>query len=151
MTDTVKPEVRSRMMAAIKGRDTGPELSIRKGLHSLGFRYSLHSRNLPGKPDIVFRKYRAVVWVHGCFWHGHDCGEAREPASNMHYWSPKIQRTRDRDAAARKAVEAMGWRCLTIWECSIRGKGAIGTETVIERAARWFLSGDPSAEIHKNY
>lgn len=148
--DTVSPETRSRMMAAIKAKDTKPELAIRRGLHAIGFRYSLHTSRFPGRPDIVLTKHRAVIWINGCYWHGHSCGAGRLPNSNESYWHPKIERTRARDVRNAAAVEAAGWRSLTIWECALRRRGAIGLDAVIERAAEWILSGAGSAEIAGN-
>jgi len=146
MADTVSPEVRSRMMAAVRGKDTGPEIAVRQRLHAMGFRYSLHAKRLPGKPDLVLPRYRAVIFVEGCFWHGHaGCSLARIPATRTEYWSEKIGRNRERDVRTRKALDALGWRHLTIWECGLRGKGA--TEAAAAEAADWLRSGSPSAEI----
>jgi DNA mismatch endonuclease (patch repair protein) len=151
MADTVTPEVRSRMMAAIRGKNTKPELAVRKGLHALGFRYVLHSSSFPGRPDMVLPKYRAVIWVHGCYWHGHGCGAAKLPSSNRSYWHPKIERTQARDRRNAEAVEAAGWRSLTVWECALRGKDAPGIERVLQRAAAWLLSGEPSDFIERGF
>jgi DNA mismatch endonuclease (patch repair protein) len=147
MADTVTPEVRSRMMSAIRGHNTKPELAVRKGLHALGFRYSLHSNRFPGRPDIVLPKYSAVIWIHGCYWHGHDCGAAKLPASNESYWHPKIARTRARDEKNSAAVAAAGWRYLVIWECCLRGKAAPGIERVLTLAADWLRNGKDSMEF----
>lgn len=137
-------------MAAIRGKDTKPEMAIRRGLHALGFRYSLHSRRFPGRPDMVLPKHRAVIWINGCYWHGHGCGAAKLPQSNESYWHPKIERTRARDIRNAEAVEAAGWRHLTIWECALRGKEIVGIEAVVERTARWILSGTASAVISRD-
>ncbi|WP_352676773.1 very short patch repair endonuclease [Mesorhizobium australicum] len=150
MTDTVAPEVRSRMMAAIRGKDTKPELAVRHGLHSLGFRYSLHTNRFPGRPDMVLPKYRAVIWTHGCYWHGHDCGAAKLPSSNETYWHPKIKRTRARDIRNAEAVAAAGWRSLTVWECCLRGRNAPGIARVLDAAAEWLRNGKESREFHVN-
>jgi DNA mismatch endonuclease (patch repair protein) len=147
MADTVTKEVRSRMMAAIRAKDTKPEMAIRRGLHAIGFRYGLHSSRFPGKPDMVLPKHRAVVFIHGCYWHGHGCGEIKPAASNESYWSPKIAKNRERDARNLAAVEAAGWRHLTIWECSFRRKGSKALETTVRKAAEWIRNGRPSAEI----
>jgi DNA mismatch endonuclease (patch repair protein) len=147
MADRITSEVRSRNMAAIKGKDTKPELTVRHALHARGFRFRLHRRDLPGNPDMVFAKHKAVIWVNGCFWHGHDCGAARVPLSRIEYWGPKIERTKARDAAAVEAIDAMGWRSLTIWECALRGKGAMGLESVVEMASRWLAEGRKTSEI----
>ena len=105
-------------MRAIRSKDTKPERAVRRILHMMGYRFRLHAKDLRGKPDVVFRKRRAVIFVHGCYWHGHDCRIAgKPPQSNTGYWGPKIQRTRKRDEATRTALEADGWRVLVIREC----------------------------------
>lgn len=145
MADTVTPEVRSRIMAAVRSKDTKPEMAIRRGLHALGYRYVLHSRGLPGRPDLAFPRFRAVIFIEGCFWHGHEgCRLFRLPSSRAGYWREKIARNVERDRATRVALDALGWRHLTVWECAIRGKGA---GTAVARAAEWLASGEGSAEI----
>ena len=118
---------RSRNMAAIRGKDTRPELAVRRFLHGKGLRYRLHAASLPGKPDLVFRSRRTVVFVHGCFWHGcpHCRSGRREVKSNADYWGPKLARNKARDIAARSALEAAGWLVLTIWECQSRDAFAL--------------------------
>ena len=124
MTET--PDVRRRTMQAVKSVDTGPELALRRLLHAQGYRYRLHRKELPGKPDIAFLGRRKVIFVHGCFWHGHDCARgSRKPKSNMDYWGPKIARNRDRDVRARADLEAAGWGVLVVWECETRDPGAL--------------------------
>lgn len=147
MVDTVTKEVRSRMMSAIRAKDTGPELAIRRALHGMGFRYSLHSGQFPGKPDMVFRKHRAAIFIHGCYWHGHDCGEVKPAATNQAYWSPKIEKNRERDARNLAAVEVAGWRHLVIWECSFRRKGTAALEDTARQAAEWLRAGTENREI----
>jgi len=107
-------------MRAVKGRHTGPELTVRRALHRLGYRFRLHRRDLPGTPDIVLPAHAAAIFVHGCFWHGHRCRKGRLPTSNVAFWSAKIARNRARDAAARAALRRQGWHCLTIWQCHTR-------------------------------
>jgi DNA mismatch endonuclease, patch repair protein len=120
------PENRSRIMRAVKGRDTSLELSIRRLLHSLGYRYRLHRKDLPGKPDLVFASRRKVLFIHGCFWHGHGCKRgARVPKTNIEYWQRKITRTRVRDAENEDALKALGWRVLVIWECQTKDVSAL--------------------------
>lgn len=115
------PEERSRNMAAIKGSDTKPELLVRRYLHAHGFRYGLHNRKLPGSPDIVLRKYKTVIFINGCFWHGHEnCKYYRLPKSNIDFWQNKITRNRKRDAETAAALVAKGWRVITIWECKLK-------------------------------
>jgi len=106
------------MMAAVRGKDTGPERAVRAALFSAGYRYRLHRRNLPGSPDIVLPRHRTVVFVHGCFWHGHDCARGRRPASNVAFWNAKLDRNLARDRANRAALEGAGWTVAIIWECS---------------------------------
>jgi DNA mismatch endonuclease, patch repair protein len=115
------PEQRSRTMRAVKGRDTQPERTVRKLLYSMGFRYRLNRADLPGKPDIVLPKHRKVIFVHGCFWHGHQCRRGnRMPKNNREYWSKKIGRNRERDQAAQTALIEQGWQVAVLWECEIR-------------------------------
>jgi DNA mismatch endonuclease (patch repair protein) len=146
MADIVSTEQRSRIMSRIRGKNTKPELLIRKGIHRLGFRYRLHRNDLPGKPDLVFPKYRAVVLIHGCFWHGHDCQLFREPATNKEFWSLKIMANRENDVRKAAALESSGWRILTVWECSIRGKQK-SVKEVVDRIAAWLLSSDGKSDI----
>lgn len=121
MTDVVSPETRSRMMAGIRGRDTKPELIVRRALHAMGYRYRLHDRALPGRPDLVFPSRRSVLFVHGCFWHRHDCALGRpQPANNAAFWADKLQGNVRRDREARERLQAMGWRVGVVWECQIR-------------------------------
>ncbi len=122
--DSISREKRSRIMASIRGKDTKPELTVRRYLHACGFRYRLHDRRLPGKPDLVLRKYRTCIFVNGCFWHGHDCGRYREPGTNTEFWRGKIARNRERDVEVQGKLAAMGWHCLTVWECEL-GKAAM--------------------------
>lgn len=121
MTDVFTPEQRSAVMRRVKGRDTGPELAVRRILRAAGIGYRLGGGGLPGKPDMVMKGRRTAVFVHGCFWHGHDCPRgARKPKANAAYWSAKIARNRDRDATARSALNATGWRVVTVWECGMK-------------------------------
>lgn len=120
-TDIFTPAERSAVMAAVKSTDTKPERIVRKTLHRLGYRYRLHVKTLPGAPDLVFPARRAVIFVHGCFWHGHDCARgARVPKANRAYWINKIDRNRDRDHDHRLRLERWGWRSCIIWECALR-------------------------------
>lgn len=118
--DTLNESQRSERMSRVLSRDTKPELRIRRLVHSLGYRYRLNVRDLPGKPDLVFRKRRKVLFVHGCFWHRHDdCHLARMPKSRLDFWTPKLQKNKARDAVVRKQLKADGWSMLIIWECEI--------------------------------
>lgn len=121
MTDTLTPAERSKCMAAVHSRNTKPEMCVRKFLFAKGLRYRLHSRKLSGTPDLVFAKYRAIVFVNGCFWHGHlECRQARLPKSNVQFWEAKIARNRERDRLAIDSLEAQGWRVFVVWECQLR-------------------------------
>lgn len=120
MADVVDKATRSRMMSGIQGKNTKPELLARKYLHSSGFRYRLHAKELPGKPDLVFPKYKAVVFVHGCFWHQHPrCKLATMPASNVEFWKQKLGANRERDQRNKRMLKALGWSVLTVWECQL--------------------------------
>jgi DNA mismatch endonuclease, patch repair protein len=121
MTDVFTPAERSAVMRSVPARDTTPEMLVRRMAHALGYRFRLQRKDLPGRPDLVFPSRRIAVFVHGCFWHGHDCARgARIPATNTDYWLAKIGRNRDRDRSALLALEAMGWRADVIWECETR-------------------------------
>jgi DNA mismatch endonuclease (patch repair protein) len=120
-TDVYPPEKRSAVMRRVKGRDTAPERVVRRLIWSLGGRYRLNRRDLPGKPDIVLAGRRLAVFVHGCFWHGHDCARgARVPKTNRDYWLAKVGRNRERDIRSRAALAAAGWRVETVWECELK-------------------------------
>lgn len=147
MPDIVDASTRSRMMAGIRSRDTLPEISIRKALHRRGFRYSLHCVNVPGKPDLVLRSRAAVIFVHGCFWHGHDCPLFRLPSTRPDFWRTKINANRRRDKYVSTQLSDLGWRQLVIWECAMRGRGADSVESIADRAAAWLESGDQCAEF----
>jgi DNA mismatch endonuclease (patch repair protein) len=121
MTDTLTSGARSAVMARVRSQNTSPEIAVRKALHALGLRFRLHSRNLPGSPDIVLARHRTAVFVHGCFWHSHaGCKRARMPATNIDYWRSKLDRNQARDRQAQTALEQLGWRVVVIWECETR-------------------------------
>lgn len=121
MTDTLSKEERSRVMAKVKSRDTKPEKKVRSLLFSLGFRFRLCQKNLPGKPDIVLKKYKTVIFVHGCFWHGHEnCKNARIPKSNVEFWKNKIERNKQRFAEVSRQLQEQGWKVVVIWECETK-------------------------------
>lgn len=126
--DKLTPERRSDNMRRIKSKDMKPELLVRSMVHGMGLRYRLHRKDLPGKPDLVFGPKRKVIFVHGCFWHGHEregCLDARRPKSNTDYWNPKLTRNKERDAERVAALEADGWDVLTIWECETKDAKAV--------------------------
>ena len=135
------------MMAGIRGKDTRPEMILRRGLHARGFRFRLHDRRLPGSPDLVFPGRRAVIFVHGCFWHGHACPLFRLPATRQAFWRAKIEGNVARDATAEAALRADGWRVLTVWECALKGRGRMPVEAVLECAAGWLVNGPARGTI----
>ncbi|MGA8171207.1 MAG: very short patch repair endonuclease [Methylocystis sp.] len=147
MADVVTPAVRSRMMAGIKCRNTRPEVLLRKGLHAEGFRFRLHDRGLPGKPDLVFPRWRAVIFAHGCFWHGHDCSLFKWPKSREEFWRAKIIRNRAVDARTQERLEAAGWRRGVVWECALKGRSRLPYRSVIDACAAWLRSDAPHLEI----
>lgn len=121
MTDTLSAEQRSALMARIRGRDTKPELTVRRLLHALGYRFRIQARGLPGRPDVALTRRRKAVFVHGCFWHQHEgCRAAQVPKTRVDFWTEKFARNRRRDAAALEALEALGWSALVVWECELR-------------------------------
>ncbi|WP_374533773.1 very short patch repair endonuclease [Phenylobacterium sp.] len=126
MTDVFTPEKRSAVMRRVKGRDTSPELKVRRALTALGARYRLNRKDLPGSPDIVMAGRRLAIFVHGCFWHGHDCARgSRVPKANREYWTAKVARNVARDARAAADLAAAGWRVETIWECDLKDAAAL--------------------------
>ncbi|WP_339913462.1 very short patch repair endonuclease [uncultured Brevundimonas sp.] len=140
MADVVDPATRSRMMSGIRGKDTRPEMLIRRGLHARGFRYRLHCKDLPGKPDLCFPKHRAVIFVHGCFWHGHECHLFKWPQTRPEFWREKIGRNREVDQRATGLLEANGWRVAIVWECALKGREEIGLDVVSGRLSEWLMS-----------
>lgn len=122
--DTLTPEQRSERMGRVRNKDTSPEWKVRRLLHRMGYRYRLHARDLPGRPDLVFRKRRKVIFVHGCFWHQHPdpaCSLARQPKSRQEFWSAKFEANVARDARATRALTEDGWQVFVVWECQLRG------------------------------
>ena len=147
MADVVDSAVRSRIMASIRGKDTRPEMIVRSGLHSRGFRFRLHDTKLPGKPDLVFPRHRAVILVHGCFWHGHICHLFKWPASRGEFWKRKINGNKDRDARNLAGLRAAGWRVLVIWECAFKGRTRRPVDAVLDEAGQWLRSGNGDREL----
>ncbi|OBY28314.1 very short patch repair endonuclease [Leisingera sp. JC1] len=125
MADKLTPERRSANMAKIRAKNTKPEMLVRRMVHGMGYRYRLYRKDLPGKPDLVFGPRRKVIFVHGCFWHLHDCRDGRIPASRRDYWEPKLRRNAERDAEQQAALQAAGWQVLTIWECETKDIAAL--------------------------
>lgn len=147
MTDVVDAVTRSRMMSGIRSKNTKPEIAVRKGLHAAGFRYRLHPKEIPGKPDLYLPQYKAAVFVHGCFWHGHDCSLFRPPRTRPEFWQAKIDVNRTRDAVVDARLEAMGLRRLAIWECAFRGTEQLGLEATLTAAAKWISGDEERGEI----
>jgi DNA mismatch endonuclease (patch repair protein) len=141
MADIVDKRTRSRMMSGIKGKNTKPELVIRKALFAKGFRYRLHDKRLQGKPDLVFPKYKAVIFVHGCFWHGHDCHLFKWPTSNTEFWRTKINRNKEVDTRNRSGLLDDGWRVLEVWECALKGSKKLEFEHLLNLITSWLQSG----------
>ena len=144
-TDILTPEQRRLVMSRIRGKDTRPEMRIRYGLHGRGLRYRLHGAGIPGKPDMVFPKYRAVVFVHGCFWHGHGCSLFKWPKTHAAFWKTKINRNMARDREVRVALKTAEWRVFVVWECALKGKRRrelaeilTGAEEFIRRSGKSF-------------
>lgn len=134
-------------MAGIGSRDTAPERLVRHALHRLGFRYRLNDRRLPGTPDLVFPRYHAVVMVHGCFWHGHDCSLFRLPATRTMFWAAKIDGNRSRDQKVQQHLVEAGWRVLTIWECALKGRLRQDPNHLALRVSQWLRSDVPCHDI----
>ncbi|WP_269090319.1 very short patch repair endonuclease [Sphingopyxis jiangsuensis] len=145
--DIVDPATRSRMMGEIRSKNTQPELAVRRALHASGFRFRLHSRDLPGKPDIVLSKWKAVILVHGCFWHGHDCPLFKLPSTKREFWNEKIGRNKERDRETIENLRSLGWRVLTVWECSLKGKERLGIQMVADLIDHWLREKPGDMEI----
>lgn len=140
MTDVHSVEARSRNMAAIRCKDTKPEILIRKALFSRGYRYRLHCADLPGRPDLVLPKYRAVIQIQGCFWHKHDCRYFKWPATRAEFWRAKIEGNVVRDQRSLYRLKIKGWRALLIWECALRGLSTDGLELLVDEIEYWLSS-----------
>ena len=123
--DWMTPQQRRRVMQAIRSKDTGPEMVVRRMVHGMGFRYRLHRKDLPGRPDLVFGPRKKAIFVNGCFWHAHNCKYGRMPESRREYWIPKLTANKERDALNVAKLEATGWQVLTVWECEIRDAEAL--------------------------
>lgn len=152
MADIVDRQTRSRMMAGIRARDTQPEMLLRRALHARGYRYRLCDKRLPGKPDMVFTRFRAVIFVHGCFWHGHAaCRLFRLPKSNTAFWQGKIAGNMIRDRVVLEDLYAAGWRVMIVWECALKGKSAISLENLLVIVSNWLDSETKFHEIRGGY
>jgi DNA mismatch endonuclease (patch repair protein) len=143
--DVLTAEQRRRNMSRIRGRDTKPEMLLRRGLHARGLRFRLHARELPGRPDLVFPRHRAAIQVHGCFWHGHGCPMCKLPATRPEFWAAKLNGNRERDQRTGQALRDAGWRLLTVWECSLKGPARLPLDEVLTRCAE-FVRGDATED-----
>jgi DNA mismatch endonuclease (patch repair protein) len=139
--DTVDSATRSRMMSGIRGSNTKIEMLVRRALHARGLRYRLHSRKLPGRPDMAFASARAAVFMNGCFWHGHDCPLFRLPGTNTEFWRSKIDGNRARDVRSLEALHSQGWRTAVVWECAMRGRPVADFEHLIAGLEAWLRTG----------
>ncbi len=142
MTDTRTPEQRRAIMQAVRGKDTGPEMIVRRLVHGMGYRYRLHVAGLPGRPDLVFPSRRKVVFVHGCFWHGHGCRYGQLPKSRLNFWTAKIGRNRRRDRTLVTALKKQGWAVLIVWQCKTRQLDQLGP---LRQQLAKFLSVSPQS------
>lgn len=147
MADVHDKATRSRNMSAIKGSNTKPELLIRKGLHQAGLRYRLHAKDLPGRPDLVFPRYRAVVLVNGCFWHHHDCYLFKWPSTRYDFWHDKITKNEHNDARVFSALCEQQWRVARLWECALKGRQRLPFSEVIFSLAQWIRSDETFLDI----
>jgi DNA mismatch endonuclease (patch repair protein) len=147
MVDVVDQKTRSRMMSGIRSKNTKPELLIRKGLHGRGFRFRLHDKRLPGKPDLVLPRYSAVIFVHGCFWHMHDCHLFKWPKTRREFWHKKLLRNQEKDVESYASLKKDGWYILTIWECALKGRTRRPLDKVLDMAADWLVSGQRDRQI----
>ena len=144
--DIVDKQTRSRMMAGIRGKDTKPELALRRALHARGFRYRLHAKHVRGRPDLVFPKHHAVVFMHGCFWHRHNgCRYTSTPSTRPEFWQAKFEANVARDATVRAALLESGWRVATVWECALRKPDKVAASA--EFLSVWLMSSEVTIEI----
>lgn len=166
MTDNRSPQSRSALMSRIGGKDTAPELLIRRLLHAKGYRFRLHRRDLPGTPDLVFPSRRKAIFVHGCFWHAHGCRIGQPPKSRRRYWGEKLERNRQRDKESVADLRKLGWKVLTVWQCQMRNAASLdrrlvsflgpsGKIPIDRKAGKWQADGEailekPRATPHRN-
>ena len=147
MADWLTQEQRRYVMQSVKSKNTGPEMAVRRIVHGLGYRYRLHKKGLPGRPDLVFAGRKKIIFVHGCFWHAHNCRYGRAPSSRQEYWLPKLERNKERDRENRSDLEAQGWNVLTVWECEIKDTAAL-----VERLTRFLdePGGEQPSSSHEH-
>lgn len=134
-------------MSGIRGKNTKPEIAVRRGLHAQGFRFRLHVDDVPGKPDLVLPRFKATIFVNGCFWHGHNCHLFRIPSTRQEFWTAKIGRNVHRDAIVRSQLKELGWRSLIVWECAVKGRTHLGIDVVVAKIADWLHGSAQYLEI----
>lgn len=147
MADVLTPEQRRLNMSRVRSRDTKPEQLVRRVIHRRGLRFRLQRRDLPGRPDLVLPRHRAVVFVHGCFWHGHDCPLFKIPSSRPEFWQRKINSNRARDKAASEGLASLAWRRFYVWECALKGPGRLSSEELSDRLESFIRGGENFGEI----
>jgi DNA mismatch endonuclease (patch repair protein) len=148
LVDVVDVATRSRMMSGIKGKNTSPEIFVRKILHAQGYRFRLHVAILPGKPDLVMPKYNVAIFIHGCFWHGHDCRYFKLPATRREFWVNKISKNKHRDQSQQEVLLASGWRVLIVWECAVRrALRSADSKPLLEMVEAFLIGNDSILEI----
>ncbi|MEB0075833.1 DNA mismatch endonuclease Vsr [Pseudomonas sp. CCI3.2] len=150
MTDVVDAAIRSRMMSGIRATNTNPELLIRKALHAKGFRFRIHVKHLPGKPDLLLPKYKAALFIHGCFWHGHACRYFKVPKTRTDFWLEKIGKNQIRDNRQVEALSALGWRVLIVWECAVRSMKKEKSPLLVDLIASWLINGSKYLQIDES-
>ena len=148
--DIVSKEARSRIMSMVGQKNTGPEILLRSALHETGLRYRLHDRTLPGSPDLVFPRFRSVVFIHGCYWHSHGCHRSTVPKSRREFWEEKFRANRRRDARDAALLRERGWRVMIVWECALIGKHASEPKNVAERVRVWLAGVGEYGEVSGN-
>ncbi len=146
MTDVVDKATRSRMMSGIRGKNTKPEMIIRKGFHKSGFRFRLHDKTLPGKPDLVMKKYNAVIFINGCFWHKHECRLFKWPKTRSEFWKEKINKNQENDKLVLAKLFGLGWRICIVWECALKGKDN-DLPNVIHKTSTWLVGENQFLEV----
>lgn len=147
MVDVHSTEIRSKNMAAIRAENTTPEVWLRKQLFARGFRYRLHVKYLPAKPDVVLPKFKAVILVHGCFWHQHNCYLFKLPKTRTEFWAEKLAANKERDARAVALLNERGWRVLTVWECALKGRQSLPQDLLLQAVEKWLLAGEGNSSI----
>lgn len=134
-------------MSGIRGKDTQQELAIRRGLHAMGFRFRLHAADVPGKPDLVLPRFRATIFVNGCFWHKHDCHLFKMPSTRPEFWQKKITSNVARDRAVQEALAESGWRQMVVWECALKGRARLQPDVVLQQIVEWLGGSEQTGEI----